>query len=55
MRLNPLILVIWILAWGWLWGAAGVLLAVPLLASLKLAARQIGVLEYWVRLVETQA
>lgn len=55
MRLNPLILVIWILAWGWLWGAAGVLLAVPLLVSLKLAARQLGVLEYWVRLVETRA
>ncbi|MFV0276326.1 MAG: AI-2E family transporter [Parahaliea sp.] len=55
MRLNPLVLVLWLIVWGWLWGAAGVLLAVPLLVCLKLAAQQLGVMEYWVRLIETRA
>ncbi|MDX1496126.1 MAG: AI-2E family transporter [Salinisphaeraceae bacterium] len=29
--LNPIIVFLWIFFWGWLWGAPGVLLAVPLL------------------------
>lgn len=55
MRLNPLVLVLWLVVWGWLWGAVGVLLAVPLLVCLKLAAQQLNVLEYWTRLIETRA
>lgn len=55
MRLNPLVLVLWILVWGWLWGAAGVLLSVPLLVCLKLAAQQLNVMHYWVDLIETRA
>ncbi|MBN7796539.1 AI-2E family transporter [Parahaliea mediterranea] len=55
MRLNPLVLVLWLIVWGWLWGAAGVLLAVPLLVCLKLAAQQLDILQYWVRLIETRA
>ena len=55
MRLNPLVLVVWLTVWGWLWGAAGVLLAVPLLVCLKLAAQELNVLQYWVRLIETRA
>ncbi|MBA6413412.1 AI-2E family transporter [Parahaliea sp. F7430] len=55
MRLNPLVLVLWLIIWGWLWGAVGVLLAVPLLVCLKLAAQQLNVLEYWTRLIETRA
>lgn len=54
MRLNPLVLVLWILLWGWLWGAVGVLLAVPLLVCIKLVARHLGVLESWVALIETR-
>jgi predicted PurR-regulated permease PerM len=55
MRLNPLLLVLWIIVWGWLWGAAGVLMAVPLLVCLKLLAQQFGVMTYLVQLVETKA
>ena len=30
-QLNPIAVFVWIFFWGWLWGAPGVLLAVPLL------------------------
>ena len=53
MQLNPLILILWLLVWGWLWGAVGVLVAVPLLVCIKLAAGQLNVLSKWVRLIET--
>lgn len=55
MRLNPLILILWLLIWGWIWGPAGVLLAVPLLVCLKLAAAQLNILTNWVKLIETSA
>ncbi|MFT6987435.1 MAG: putative PurR-regulated permease PerM [Psychromonas sp.] len=55
MRLNPLILILWLFIWGWLWGPAGVLLAVPLLVCIKLAAAQLHMFNHWVRLIETSA
>lgn len=55
MRLNPLVIMLWLLIWGWLWGVVGVLLAVPLLVCIKLAAAQLRLLENWVRLIETRA
>jgi predicted PurR-regulated permease PerM len=54
MRLNPLILVLWLLVWGWLWGPVGVLLAVPLLVCLKLTASQLNVFPRWINLIETR-
>lgn len=53
MRLNPLILILWLIAWGWVWGVVGVLIAVPLLVCLKLAAARLKVLPHWVQLIET--
>ncbi|MGM0631822.1 MAG: AI-2E family transporter [Pseudomonadota bacterium] len=55
MRLNPLVLMIWLIFWAWLWGMVGVLLAVPLLVCIKLAASQLNVPNHWVRVVETHA
>jgi len=55
MRLNPLILILWILVWGWLWGPVGVLLAVPLLVCIKLAAGQLNIMTNWIKLIETSA
>mgnify|MGYP003629615488 FL=1 len=55
MRLNPLIILVWILVWGWLWGFVGVLLAVPLLVCIKLAFGQTALLGHWVQVIETRA
>ena len=48
MRLNPLVVILWLIIWGWLWGAVGVLLAVPLLVCIKLI---IGQLKLWPQLI----
>jgi predicted PurR-regulated permease PerM len=54
MRLNPLILIVWLVIWGWLWGTVGALLAVPLLVCMKLVASQLDVLPRLVELTESQ-
>jgi predicted PurR-regulated permease PerM len=36
LRLNPLIVTISLLFWGFLWGALGLLLAIPVTAALKI-------------------
>ncbi len=36
LRLNPLTVTIALLVWGWLWGAAGLILAVPITGGMKI-------------------
>jgi predicted PurR-regulated permease PerM len=54
MRLNPLIVMLWLIIWGWLWGAVGVLLAVPLLACIKLIIGQLGIWPQWIAIIESE-
>lgn len=35
LTMNPLILFLSLLFWGWLWGVAGFLLAVPLMVVMR--------------------
>ena len=35
LRLNPVAVLVWMMAWGWIWGLAGLLMAVPMLVCLK--------------------
>ena len=39
LRLDPIVVFVWIFFWGWIWGAPGVLLAVPLLTLLQVVCR----------------
>ena len=36
LQLNPLAVTVALLFWGWLWGAMGLILAVPLTAAMKI-------------------
>ncbi len=36
LQLNPLVVTIALLIWGWIWGAMGLILAVPITAALKI-------------------
>jgi predicted PurR-regulated permease PerM len=54
MRLNPLIIIVWLSALGWLWGVLGVLLGVPLLVSAKIILSQFPNLSHWVALAEAR-
>jgi predicted PurR-regulated permease PerM len=36
LRLNPVVLTIALLFWGWLWGGVGLLLAIPITAAMKI-------------------
>lgn len=41
LTLNPVVILISVLFWGWLWGLIGALLAVPIVASCKIICDQI--------------
>ena len=36
MSLNPVIILLSLTFWGWMWGIAGIILAVPILAAFKI-------------------
>ncbi len=54
MRVNPLIIILWLSVTGWLWGIVGVLLAVPILMSFKIILSNLGALPHWVKFIESK-
>lgn len=52
MRLSPLVLILALMLFGWLWGIIGLLLAVPLLVCVKIVLARIEGFEGWARLFE---
>ena len=52
MALSPLILILGLMVFGWMWGIIGLLLAVPLLVCVKLVLAKIDGLEGWAKLLE---
>ena len=52
MALSPLVLILSLMVFGWLWGIVGLLLAVPLLVCVKLVLARIEGLEGWAKLLE---
>ena len=45
MSLNPVIILLSLTFWGWMWGIAGIILAVPILAAFKIFCAHIKPME----------
>lgn len=54
MRMNPLVIMLWLMLCGWLWGIAGVLIAVPLLVCTKLILSPLAAFDPWLKLIESR-
>lgn len=50
--LNPVIILVWLLFWGWLWGVPGLLLAMPLLVCSKIIAARSELLRPFASMIE---
>src|SRR5690606_22623729 len=55
MALSPLVLILALMLFGWLWGLVGLLLAVPLLACVKLVLEQVEGMQGWAGLLECRS
>lgn len=45
LELDPTVVFVWLLLWGWLWGIAGVLLAGPLIACFRIVCQHVDALK----------
>jgi predicted PurR-regulated permease PerM len=45
LALDPTVVFVWLLLWGWLWGIVGVLLAGPLLACFRIVCQHVDALK----------
>ena len=52
MALSPLVLILALMLFGWMWGIIGLLLAVPLLVCVKLVLSRIDGMQGWSHLLE---
>jgi predicted PurR-regulated permease PerM len=50
--ISPLVVLLWLLFCGWLWGIAGVLLAVPTLVCFKIVTERVEGLQGWSKVIE---
>jgi len=46
LHLSPLLVVLSLLFWGWLWGIVGTLLAVPIMATIKIICENLPSLHF---------
>ena len=52
LRVSPLAVLLSVIIWGWIWGLAGALLAMPITMTLKIVFEQSKDLEWIARLIE---
>ncbi len=50
--ISPLVILLWLLFCGWLWGIPGVLLAVPMLVCFKIVAQRVPGMQGWSAVIE---
>lgn len=47
LNLNPLVVFLWLLIWGWIWGAFGMLVGVPMLVCLSIYLEKSQIFGAW--------
>lgn len=52
MALSPLVLILALMVFGWMWGIVGLLLAVPLLVCVKIVLTRLDGMRGWAKLLE---
>jgi predicted PurR-regulated permease PerM len=52
LMLNPVVVLIWLIFWTWLWGVPGALMAVPLLAIVKIICEHVEPLGAFAEFIE---
>lgn len=52
--LDPVVVFVWLVFWGWLWGIGGALLAMPMLVMLRIISDRSPALDTVVRLISNQ-
>ena len=50
-EINPTVVFVWILAWGALWGLAGMLIGLPILMAVKIACSRVDSLSVFERII----
>lgn len=51
-NMNPLLVVLWMFTWGWLWGVVGFLIAIPLLVCFKILSSHLNLMGCWVHVLD---
>jgi predicted PurR-regulated permease PerM len=54
LRLAPLAVLVSVIVWGWIWGAAGALLSVPITMALKIGLEHSDEFRWIAQLLEGQ-
>src|SRR4029450_10279460 len=52
LTLSPVVVLVWVVLWSWLWGIPGGLIAVPMLAALKIVFQHVPALSPVAKLIE---